>query len=174
MPAQSPTLILDVLGVLLLLCLVGGPLGLHALDAFGQGRMRRLGRAGVIITLIGLLVYLIGVFANRLNPELGILYALGALLSGLGMLLAGVAVLVARQWSGWQRFAPFLVGLYYVIMLPIQVVFFIGPIGAPSMTLLGFWGVTWALLGYGIWQKSDKDAPDRRNIDVYTQSISRN
>jgi hypothetical protein len=36
-------------------------------------------------------------------------------------------------------------------MIPIQVVFFIGPRGAPSATLLAVWGLTWALLGYAIF-----------------------
>lgn len=150
LPTESSSLILDGLSVFLLLCLVGGPLGLRGLHGFGQGRVRRLGGVGVIITLFGLLVYLIGVFANRLNPEMGFLYALGALFSGLGMLLAGIAVIAARQLSGWRRFAPLLVGLYYVLMIPIQIVFFIGPTGEPSHLLLGCWGVTWALLGYAL------------------------
>lgn len=150
LPPHSSPLLLDGVSVLLLVGLVGGPLGVRGLYGFGQGKVRRLGGVGAIITLLGLLVYLIGVFANRLNPELGFLYALGALFSGLGMLLAGIAVMVARQWPGWRRFAPLLVGLYYVLMIPIQVIFFIGPTGEPSHLLLGCWGVTWALLGYAL------------------------
>lgn len=151
---QSPLLIFDILGVLLLLCLTGGPLGLHNLSAFGQGKMSRLGNLGVVITLLGLLVYLVGIFANRINPDLGILYALGALLSGLGMLLVGIAASAAGQLAGWHRFAPLLVGLYYFVMLPIQIIFFISPTGEPSTTLLAFWGLTWVLLGYAIWQEA--------------------
>ncbi|MEZ4730022.1 MAG: hypothetical protein R3E79_23070 [Caldilineaceae bacterium] len=123
LPPESSPLILDVLSVLLLVCLAGGPLGVHGLHVFGSGRVRHLGGVGVSITLFGLLVYLVGVFAIRLKPELGFLYALGALFSGIGMLLTGIAVMVARQLPGWRRFAPLLVGLYYLIMIPIQIVF---------------------------------------------------
>lgn len=150
LPTQSSSLLLDGVSVLLLVGLVGGPLGIRGLHGFGQGRVRRLGGVGVIITLLGLFVYLIGVFANRLNPEMGFLYALGALFSGLGMLLAGIAVIAGGQLAGWRRFTPLLVGLYYLVMIPIQIVFFIGPTGEPSPLLLGFWGVTWALLGYAL------------------------
>jgi hypothetical protein len=40
--------------------------------------------------------------------------------------------------------------LYYAAMIPVQIVLFIGPNGTPSSTLLAFWGLTWALLGYAI------------------------
>lgn len=152
-PEQSAPLLQDGLGVLLLLGLLGGPLGLRGLAGFGQGWTKRLGSVGTIIALLGLFAYLVGVFANRLNPELGFLYALGALLSGLGMLLAGIATIAAQQIVDWRRFAPLLVGLYYVLMLPIQIIFFIGPTGAPSTLLLSFWGLAWALLGYAIWHE---------------------
>jgi hypothetical protein len=77
---------------------------------------------------------------------MGIFYALGALLSGAGMLALGVAVALARRLGGWRRLTPGLVGLHYLLMMPIQVVFFIGPTGQPSEQLLGLWGLTWALL----------------------------
>jgi hypothetical protein len=82
---------------------------------------------------------------------MGIFYALGALLSGVGMLPLGIATLMARRLPGWRRFAPLVVGLYYILMIPIQVVFFIIPNGTPSPTLLVFWGLTWALLGHAIF-----------------------
>jgi hypothetical protein len=65
--------------------------------------------------------------------------------------LLGIAVILARRLSGWRRYAPLSVGVYYALMIPVQIVFFIGPNGAPSSTLLAFWGFAWALLGYAIF-----------------------
>jgi hypothetical protein len=39
-------------------------------------------------------------------------------------------------------------------MMPIQIVVFIVPTGSPSPALLAFWGLTWTLLGYGIYSAS--------------------
>jgi hypothetical protein len=153
--AQSPPGLLLVIGVVLLLCLMGGPLGLLASSAAGSGRTGRTGIIGAIISLMGLLFYLVGVlYTGLVDPEMGIFYALGALLSGVGMLLLGIAVLLAKRLEGWRRFTPLLVGAYYVLMIPIQIVFFIGPHGRPSATLLALWGLTWALLGYAIYTHS--------------------
>ena len=102
--------------------------------------MRRSpGRAGTIITLLGLLSYLIDqslqtAFGFRAQ-EIGIFYAAGALLVGLGTLVLGTAVVLASRLPGWRRFAPLTVGLYYAFMILIPIVSFIGP---PSNTLLAF------------------------------------
>ena len=140
------------IGLLLLLGLIGGPLGLLASGAAGVGRTGRAGLIGAIITLLGLCSYLVGqLYTTLLDPDMGIFYALGALLSGVGMLPLGIAALLARRLHGWRRFAPLLVGVYYVLMIPIQIMFFIGPNGEPSALLLGAWGLTWALLGYSLY-----------------------
>jgi hypothetical protein len=137
--------------VLLLLGLLGGPIGLLAMGAVGEGRTQLAGRIGASVALLGLLSYLGGViYTTLVDPSMGIFYALGALLSGVGMLTMGVAVALARRLDGWRRLTPAFVGLYYLLMLPVQVVFFIGPTGQPSELLLGFWGLTWTLLGVAI------------------------
>ncbi|MCU0494359.1 MAG: hypothetical protein MUD01_22450 [Chloroflexaceae bacterium] len=121
---QEQSRIFDVLGFVLLFGLMGGPLGLLALRAVGDGWRGRIGVIGASITLLGLLSYLVGVlYTSLVDPEMGIFYALGALLSGVGMLPLGIAVAIARRLTGWQRFAPLLVGLYYMLMIPIQIIF---------------------------------------------------
>lgn len=152
--AQLPSLLSFVVGVTLLLLLFGGPLGLLSLQAAGNGRTGFVGKAGALITLLGLSAYLAGQIVTAFIPDLGVFYLLGALLSGLGMFIYGIGVLAARRLVGWQRFAPLLVGLYYMVMIPIQVVFFIIPNGAPSGALLAGWGLTWSLLGYAIYSLS--------------------
>jgi hypothetical protein len=149
---QSPASVFLVISVMLLLGMIGGPLGLLAIGAAGDGRMGRAGLVGAIISMLGLCSYLFGVlYTSLVDPEMGIFYALGALLSGVGMLPLGIAVLLARRLRGWRRFAPLLVGAYYALMIPIQIVFFIGSTGKPSAILLALWGLTWALLGYSLF-----------------------
>ena len=162
----GPPVVGGVIGMVLLMGLMGGPLGLLALRATGD---RRMGLAGVIVTLLGLLSYLAGQLLQTVfgfaTQEIGVLYAAGALLVGLGMLLLGVVTLLERRLKGWRRFSPLLVGLYYAAMIPVQIVFFIGPGGAPSSVLLAFWGMTWALLGYAISSESRRSQlPGNRRL----------
>jgi hypothetical protein len=150
----GPPIVEGTLGMLVLVGLMGGPLGLVALRTGGSGRPGRVGRVGAIVALLGLFSYLIGHTTQSVfvlaTEEIGIFYAIGALLVSLGMLPLGIAALLARQLLGWRRFAPLSVGAYYATMIPMQVVFVIGPNGTPSNTLLAFWGMTWMLLGYAI------------------------
>lgn len=156
-PLGSPV-VEGMIGIALLVGLMGGPLGLLALRATGA---RRMGLAGAIVTLLGLVSYLTGQLLQTVfglaTQEIGIFYAAGALLVALGMLLLGIAAVLERRLMGWRRFAPLLVSLYYAAMIPVQIVFFIGPSGTPSSTLLAFWGLTWALLGYAISSEATKN-----------------
>jgi hypothetical protein len=150
-PDGPLALLSNILSVLLLLGLLGGPVGLLAMGAIGEGHTQLAGRLGAGVAVLGLLSYLGGVaYTTLVDPSMGIFYALGALLSGIGMLTLGVAVILARRLRGWRRQAPVLVGIYYLLMISVQIVFFIGPTGQPSELLLGLWGLTWALLGAAI------------------------
>ena len=97
----GPPLVGGVIGVVLLVGLTGGPLGLLALRATGNLRM---GLIGNVVTLVGLLSYLIGqtlqtVFGYAVQ-EIGIFYAAGALLVGIGTLVLGISTIRARRLSG--------------------------------------------------------------------------
>ncbi|MBS4196370.1 hypothetical protein [Lederbergia citri] len=139
----------------MLLCLACGPLGLLILRASGKGRMRRVGFIGTFITLLGICSYLAATLSQYIvGYEVEFFYPVGALLVGVGMLMLGIAVFVARRLTGWHRIAPLFVGVYYVAMIPFQIIFFIIPNGEPSPILLGFWSVTWILLGYSIWSSA--------------------
>jgi uncharacterized membrane protein len=79
------------------------------------------------------------------------------------MLTLGAATSMARRLPGWRRIAPVMVGIYYACMIPIQIIFFIIPQGAPSVTILAFWGLPWALLGWTIWSVARKPDANRRS-----------
>jgi hypothetical protein len=145
----------------MLLGMACGPLGLLLLRASGSGQMKRVGTVGTSITLLGICSYLAATLSKYIvGYEVELFYPVGALLVGVGMLMLGIAVFVARRLTGWHRMAPLFVGLYYVAMIPFQVIFFIIPNGSPSPILLGIWSVAWILLGYAIW----KSAPSSERL----------
>jgi hypothetical protein len=166
-PLQAvPSIVKDtLLPILMNLGLACGPLGVLALIASGSGRMRRVGLIGTLITLVGICSYLAAILSNYVvGHEVEFFYPVGALLLGVGMLTLGIAVFVARWLKGWRRMAPLLVGLYYVVMIPFQIVFFIIPNGQPSQILLESWSVTWFLFGYALW--SNRTSADRARFGI--------
>lgn len=139
----------------MLLGMACGPLILLVLCSRGSGRMRRVGIIGATISLVGVCSYLAATLSKYVvGYEVEFFYPIGALLVGIGMLMLGIAVFVSRLLKGWRRIAPLLVGLYYVAMIPFQVVFFIIPDGQPSPILLGIWSIAWILFGYAIWSSA--------------------
>lgn len=154
--APVPSLVSDLLITIpMLLGLACGPLGLLVLSTSGSGRMRWVGLIGTSISLLGVCSYLAAALSKYVaGYEMEFFYPVGALLVGVGMITLGIAAFVARWLTGWRRMAPLFVGLYYVAMIPFQIVFFIIPSGQPSPILLGFWSVAWILLGYAIWSSA--------------------
>lgn len=150
--ASVPAIVTGLLIPLpMLLGMACGPLGLLMLRASGSGRIRRVGLIGTLITLIGICSYLAATLSKYIvGYEVEFFYPVGALLVGVGMLMLGIAVFVAKRLTGWHRMAPLLVGLYYVVMIPFQIIFYIIPNGNPSPILLGIWSITWILLGFAI------------------------
>jgi len=151
----------DLLFLVLNICLMGGPLGLLAQRAFGEGAMGILGKTGVVVTLLGQLCYIAGMSYlllypaqayNHANPLIN-LTPLAALLSTLGMLLAGIATLRGKQLRGWPAFAPLLVPIGFVLNVVLQVTYSLvtGPHPSPLLPILFFcWGPAWILVGYAL------------------------
>jgi hypothetical protein len=145
-------------------CLAGGSIGLLALGAAGTGRLKAMGVAGAVISLLGLVSYITGslciyVFSDRAFKQL--FTPGGSFLLTLGMLLLGIAVLKARKLRGWRGAAPLLVSLYFPLQFPLQLLLFLGKGRGPNPILLGAWGVFWALLGYAIWSIARKTTATR-------------
>jgi len=135
-------------------CLACGSIGLLAMSAAGTGRVKALGVAGAVITLLGFVSYITGSLYIYSFPDRAFKQLFtpgGSFLLTLGMLLLGIAVLKARKLRGWRAATPLLVSLYFPLQFPLQALLFLGKGRGPNPILLGAWGVFWMLLGYAIW-----------------------
>jgi hypothetical protein len=150
--ASVPTLKM-LLTCITAVCMAGGPVGLLALGAAGDGGGRVLGWAGVCFTLLGLLSYIVGSLFIYNFPERAFRQLFtpgGSALMTLGMLLLGAAVLRAGRWRGWRVAVPLVTGLYFPLQFPLQAALFLGKGRGPNPTLLGAWGLFWLLLGIAV------------------------
>jgi hypothetical protein len=148
-----------VASIITAICLIGGPLGLLAIGAAGPGWKRTLGTIGAMITLLGLVSYIVGFVYIAFYPDMAFRQRFtpgGSALQALGMTLFGIAVLATRRLRGWRGIVPLLVGLFFPLQLPLQIGVFLNGKGAPgpSGALLGGWGLLWLLLGYVIWSSA--------------------
>ncbi|QHT68789.1 hypothetical protein GXP67_20110 [Rhodocytophaga rosea] len=81
---------------------------------------------------------------------------IGALLNAIGMLIIGIIVVRVKVWQGWQRWIPLSVGLYpFLVMFPILIL----AGGRPPSTIIGAWGLIWAILGLSIYSTASKKTP---------------
>jgi len=81
------------------------------------------------------------------NPDF-FLYPVGGIFQLLGGVLTGIAVVTAKRWNGWQRFAPLLQGLYYLIVLFIPIVV---SNQSPTQFTEGLWQVTWFITSLALY-----------------------
>jgi hypothetical protein len=47
----------------------------------------------------------------------GVFFGLGVALTAIGLLVAGIAVLRSREWSGWQRYAALIAGIWSLALI---------------------------------------------------------
>lgn len=132
--------------------LYAGPIGIRGAGAFGSSK---LGTAGFLVTMLGITAWVVGVTSFLVRPSIEWdqpLTPIGAILTALGMLMLGGAVLRARRWTGWARFTPLVVGLAYLVVIPIQVLIFFPATGDASFLVLGAWYLTWIGVGAALRQ----------------------
>ncbi len=128
-------------------------LGLWQAKAAGEGVF---GKISLGIFIAGLAALLIASIVSALtnNPDF-FLFPIGGMLQMLGGLLTGIAVVTAKRWDGWQRFAPLLQGLYYLIVLILVLVIFNQP---PTQLSESIWQVTWFLTSLALFTKTSHAA----------------
>lgn len=140
-PGSSTFGLITALNATSHLLLLVGVAGLLSSSALGPSR---LGRGGVVLTLLGLVVLVSAEPTSLLNMEVAVvLYSVSTLAIMIGMILAGIAMVRGGRWTGWQRFTPLACGLFIPLIL---VPAFALP-GYASNYAIGVWGVCWLLLG---------------------------
>ncbi len=123
-------------------------LGLRQGKAAGAGVF---GKISLGICIAGLVALLIAQIVSTLthNPNF-FLFPIGGMLLMLGGLLTGIAVVTARRWSGWQRFAPLLQWLYYLVLM-LSLVIHNQP---PTQLGESIWQVTWFITSLALYTKT--------------------
>ena len=121
-------------------------LGLWQSKAIGDGKFGKIS-LGIFITGIAALLIAQVVQWLTKNPDF-FLYPIGGIFQLLGGLLTGIAVVLAKRWSGWQRFAPLLQGLYYAIILLIPIAV---SNQSPTQLTEGLWQVTWFITSLALF-----------------------
>lgn len=119
-----------------------------------------LARAGLVLSLAARAVFLVGMIGAIAQPATEATQAatpIAALLTTVGMGLLGIAALRARVWRGWRAWTVLGVALFFVVQLPVQVIFFIGATGNPSYAVLAAWGVAWLALAAALATPSSRN-----------------
>jgi hypothetical protein len=124
-------------------------LGLWRSKAAGAGFFGKIS-LGIFIT--GLIALLIAQIVDLVvkNPDF-FLFPVGGIFQLLGGLLTGVAVVTAKRWDGWQRFAPLLQGLYYMLVLFLPIIV---SNQSPTQLTESIWQVTWFITSLALFTKS--------------------
>jgi vacuolar-type H+-ATPase subunit I/STV1 len=120
--------------------------GLWQARAAGRGAFGTVSLGIFIAALAALLVAQIVQWLTH-NPDF-VLFPVGGLLQLLGGLLTGIAVVTARRWDGWQRFAPLLQGLYYLIVLFVPLAMLNH---SPTQLTESIWQVTWFITSLALF-----------------------
>ena len=126
-------------------------LGLWKSKAVGNGTFGKISLGIFIAALVALIIAWLAQLVKK-DPNF-FLYPIGGILQLLGGLLTGIAIVTAKRWNGWQRFAPLLQGLYYLILFILLVV---GNSQNPSPAGEGLWQVTWFLTSLALFTKSNQ------------------
>ena len=124
-------------------------LGLWKSKAAGDGIFGKIALGIFIAALVALLIAWLAQLWKK-DPNL-FLYPVGGIFQLIGGLLTGIAIVTAKRWNGWQRFAPLLQGLFYLILFILLVV---GNSQNPSPAGEGLWQVTWFLTSLALFTKS--------------------
>ena len=123
--------------------------GLWQSKAAGDGNFGRISLGIFIAGLVALLISQIVQWFTK-NPD-SFLYPVGGILQLLGGLLTGIAVVTAKRWDGWQRYAPLLQGVYYLMLFLLLIV---GSSEGPSQLGESLWQVTWFITSLALFTKS--------------------
>lgn len=138
--------------------LILGLLGLQATGAAGSGRAAGIGHvaavAGMALLTLAELVAIGAAGSSAPTPLISLLdvgYGLSILMIGVGLVMVGLAVLRRRQWQGWRRYLPLLLGVYVFFPMTPAIA---GPFVAARLAITG-WMLLFAALGWALMQGED-------------------
>jgi hypothetical protein len=125
-------------------------LGLWKSKASGDGAF---GKISVGIFIAGLASLLIAQVVQWLtkNPDF-FLFPVGGIFQLLGGLLTGISVVTKKRWTGWQKYALLLQGLYYLIALFLPILI---SNQSPTQLSEALWQVTWFITSLALFTKSN-------------------
>ena len=152
-PGSGPLFVANALGfyasmIGLLLMLVG----LWRARAAGDGRFGRLALGFFIAAWTALIL---GGFISLFTGDADFfLLAVGGLGGLLGALLTGIAVLLARRWTGWQRFAPLVQGLFMPTVMILR------GTPQPMFVIEAVWMALWFLTSLALYTMSREPAAE--------------
>jgi hypothetical protein len=134
-----------VVQVLAMLAFAGFLVGVQGLDwsrAVSIGRFGRWSLRAFEVGLVVLILASISILVTR--SEESPLFPLGGLMIAIAGVLTGIDVARTAALTGWRRFAPLLVILFYVFGMVIPIILSTdnGDV-APEI----IWGATWVILG---------------------------
>jgi hypothetical protein len=143
--ADQVMFFIALLGYLIML------LGLWRSKATGDGIFGKISLGIFMAGLASLLIAQIIQWLTK-NPDF-FLFPVGGICQLLGGILTGIAVITAKRWNGWQRFAPLLQGLYYLIVLFLPIVI---SNQSPSQLREAIWQLTWFITSLALFTKSSE------------------
>ncbi len=124
-------------------------LGLWQSKAAGEGVFGKISLGLFIAGLAALLIASPVQWVTK-NPDF-FLFPVGGIFQLLGGLLTGIAVVTSKRWVGWQRFAPLLQGLYYLIVLFLPIVI---SNQSPSQLTESLWQAAWFITSLALFTMS--------------------
>lgn len=161
-----------VVQVLAGLGFIGLLLGVHGVGWARAAGAGRFGRWSLRAFEIGVVLLILGTFSILVtHSDESPLFPLGGLLIGIAGTLTGVAVVRTAAWSGWQRYAPLTVGLFFIFGMLIPVIANSNNDGPPAV-LQAVWGATWLILGLAYLIPSYRSAAGYGTIPELTGTHS--
>lgn len=122
-------------------------------NAIGTGRFGlwslRIFQVGLALIMAG------GLYSMATGNQDNAFFPLGGLSIAVTSILTGIAVVRAGTWTGARRFAPLLVGLYYLFGMMVPAIFASSKSGGPPPVLAVIWGAAWVVLGVAYLAPSD-------------------
>jgi hypothetical protein len=120
--------------------------GLHRARPAGAGRAARTFTVLLVIAWLLIVAGQLAQILTNIDQDADPLLPLGGLLQGIAALAVGITVARRAAWTGWQRWWPLILGVYYIAVLLVPA--FAGH--DPSVLTESIWALTYAVLGVAL------------------------